>query len=153
MNSANTKKTQNKYGKQKNETNKMIGGEKKGDILKTIEKVDVSSMESVQKTYDILSKEIETKKKANLTTIKLIFARPIKYNKAIMVGCGGTEQVNGTYVLAGKKNEGYKFIKADGTAFKIERIFENFEDDEAVWAIRFAKKRYILRMCALLCAF
>eukprot|EP01084_Bolivina_argentea_P132216 233316_1 len=106
-----------------------------GDILVSANEVDLSKMtliEDVSKAIEKLIKKLDNDKKE----ITITFAREKKTYKVLICQRAGSRVVNGKYSIQGKENDALCFAKNDNINLKIQRIYVNEEEDEAIWALR-----------------
>ena len=73
----------------------------------------------------------------SLQDIKIEFARHKKLFKVIIVQRGGSIQCNGKYSISGRQNGALRFVNNNNPKFELKRIYVDYEEQEAIWAIRF----------------
>lgn len=97
--------------------------------------VDLSRMKSVKSVSDAIEKLIKSLPDDD-DNITVTFARKKETFKVLICQRAGTRVVNGKYSIEGMENDALMFANNLNRNFKIMRIYVNYEEDEAIWALR-----------------
>jgi len=109
-------------------------GIQSGDILVSANDVDLSKMQSVKEVSSAIAGVV--KSLADDGELTVTFAREKQTFKVLICQRAGTKEVNGKYSIQGMENDALMFANNENKDFKIQRIYVNEEEDEAIWALR-----------------
>eukprot|EP01084_Bolivina_argentea_P120103 212900_1 len=107
-----------------------------GDIISNVEEDDISLIGNVDKMYTYLKNEMTKLKENKNSFININFGRKKGTFPIVLVDRSGTAILDGKYSIKGRVNGAWKFVQNDDPKYEIYRIYNDSDEDEAIWVMR-----------------